>query len=65
MFFDKFLERRVVVTIANRSTNDHTVVVFPLWFFNAVHIGDIRLDPQFFQFRSQVGGNLARLSVPC
>ena len=55
----------MVVTIANRSTNDHTVVVFPLWFFNAVHIGDIRLDPQFFQFRSQVGGNLARLSVPC
>ena len=50
MFFDNFLERRVVVTIANRSTNDHTVIIFPLWFFNAVHIGDIRLDPQFFQF---------------
>ena len=43
------------MTIANRSTNNHTVIVFPLWFFNAVHIGDIRLDPQFFQFRSQVG----------
>lgn len=43
----------MVVTIANRSTNDHTVIVFPLWFFNAVHIGDIRLDPQFFQFRSR------------
>ena len=55
----------MVMTVANRSSNDHTVVVFPLWFFNAVYISNIRLDPQFFQFRSQVGGNLARLSVPC
>ncbi len=51
----------MVVTIANRSTNDHTVIVFPLWFFNAVHIGDIRPIPS--SFSSEAGRRQSRAFV--